>query len=170
MANQTMNINGNELEFISGQTILEVAQCNGIDIPTLCHLKGATPTGACRICVVEVQGARTLLASCATTATQYPMKTANPFIVRDFSRCIQCGRCVQACTEIQVNNAISFGYRGAQSKVIAAGDRPLKNSDLEFLVVQDIFLSETAQLADVVLPATCFAEKEGTFTNTIPAL
>jgi formate dehydrogenase (NADP+) alpha subunit len=37
---------------------------------------------------------------------------------------------------------------------------------LEFLVVQDIFLTETAQLADVVLPSACFAEKDGTFTNT----
>ncbi len=37
---------------------------------------------------------------------------------------------------------------------------------LDFLVVQDIFLTETAQLADVVLPAASFAEKEGTFTNT----
>jgi len=37
---------------------------------------------------------------------------------------------------------------------------------LEFLVVQDIFLTETAELADVVLPAACFAEKDGTFTNT----
>ncbi len=37
---------------------------------------------------------------------------------------------------------------------------------LDFLVVQDIFLTETAKLADVVLPSTCFAEKEGTFTNT----
>ncbi len=37
---------------------------------------------------------------------------------------------------------------------------------LEFLVVQEIFMSETAKLADVVLPATCFAEKDGTFTNT----
>ncbi len=37
---------------------------------------------------------------------------------------------------------------------------------LEFLVVQDIFMSETAELADVVLPASCFAEKDGTFTNT----
>jgi formate dehydrogenase alpha subunit len=40
----------------------------------------------------------------------------------------------------------------------------LKNLDL--LVVQDIFLTETAELADVVLPAACFAEKDGTFTNT----
>jgi len=37
---------------------------------------------------------------------------------------------------------------------------------LDFLVVQDIFLTETAQLADVVLPAPCFAEKDGTFTNS----
>jgi len=37
---------------------------------------------------------------------------------------------------------------------------------LDFLVVQDIFLTETARLADVVLPSACFAEKDGTFTNT----
>ncbi len=37
---------------------------------------------------------------------------------------------------------------------------------LDFLVVQDLFLTETAQLADVVLPAACYAEKDGTFTNT----
>jgi len=37
---------------------------------------------------------------------------------------------------------------------------------LDFIVVQDIFLTETAQIADVVLPATCYAEKEGTFTNS----
>jgi formate dehydrogenase (NADP+) alpha subunit len=39
-------------------------------------------------------------------------------------------------------------------------------SNLDFLVVQDIFLSETAMKADVVLPAACFAEKDGTYTNT----
>jgi formate dehydrogenase alpha subunit len=43
-------------------------------------------------------------------------------------------------------------------------EKSLKNLDL--LVVQDIFLTETAQLADVVLPSSCFAEKDGTFSNT----
>lgn len=42
--------------------------------------------------------------------------------------------------------------------------KALKN--LDFIVVQDIFMTETAELADVVLPAACFAEKDGTFTNT----
>ena len=42
--------------------------------------------------------------------------------------------------------------------------KSLKN--LDFLVVQDLFLTETAKFADVVLPATCYAEKDGTFTNT----
>ena len=49
-------IDGKELTFESGETVLEVARRNGIEIPTLCHMKGATPTGACRVCVVEVQG------------------------------------------------------------------------------------------------------------------
>ena len=61
-------IDGKELSFEPGETVLEVARRNGIDIPTLCHLKGTIPTGACRVCVVEVQGARALVASCAMPA------------------------------------------------------------------------------------------------------
>lgn len=52
----------------------------------------------------------------------------------------------------------------AASPDSAAVEKGLRN--LEFLVVQDIFMSDTAKLADVVLPAAAFAEKEGTFTNT----
>jgi predicted molibdopterin-dependent oxidoreductase YjgC len=210
-------INGNRFSFEPGETILQVAQRNSVAIPTLCYLKKATPTGACRMCVVEVKGARSLVASCAgpaapnmevqtetanvvearrmvlqlllssgnhncavcgtagdnwtefqlrvqkaeagtelcpvwgdcrlqelafryqvsgerfeATETAYPMETANPFILRDFSRCIQCGRCVQACNEVQVNQALHFGYRGAATKIIAAGDRPYINSDCVF--------------------------------------
>ena len=68
MTQGTILINGSPLSFEPGQTILEIAQNNNIPIPTLCYLKGATPTGACRICVVEVKGSRTLVASCSTPA------------------------------------------------------------------------------------------------------
>ncbi len=210
-------INGNEFEFSPGETIYQVATRNSIYIPTLCHLKNTTGTGQCRICVVEVEGARTLIASCAApagpnmvvrtdtpkviearrlvlqlmlssgnhncavrvsddqdwnrlqldvnsydktdklcpvwgdcelqhlayqyqvsgerfprTKIEYPLEDVNPFIVRDFSRCIKCGKCVQACNEVQVNNAINFGFRGTDTKIIAAEDKPLKDSECVF--------------------------------------
>jgi len=63
-----MNIIMNGLQFKGreGMTILELAQENGIDIPTLCYQSELTPIGACRICVVEVEGSRTLVGSCHT--------------------------------------------------------------------------------------------------------
>jgi formate dehydrogenase alpha subunit len=221
MEDSIITINGNEYTFEEGDTILDVATRNGIYIPTLCHLKGAWPTGACRVCVVEVKGARFLVPACSMpvsknmvvrTDTQkvresrrfniaflmtsgnhncaargssdedwtdfqldvrkydgdtelcpaygqcelqelayryqvfelidelrlhgikptYDMELANPFILRDFSRCILCGRCIKACDEIQVNRAISFGYRGISAKIVTRGDHPYIESDCVF--------------------------------------
>lgn len=216
-ADNTIILNGKTVSFEPGETILDVARKNDVDIPTLCYLKANTPTGACRVCVVEIEGARDLMPSCATPAAEnmvvqtesprvvearrmiirmmlsggnhncaisgsggsgwedyqlqvqeyegsdalcpawgdcrlqdlayryqvsgdahlasghvYPLEDVNPFIVRDFSRCILCGRCVQACNEVQVNNAIDFGYQGARTKIITPGDKALKDSDCVF--------------------------------------
>ena len=68
-------------------------------------------------------------------------------------------------------------YEGKIKSIYLVGENPILSEAnanhvkeaiqrLEFLVVQDIFLTETAELADVVLPAATFAEKDGTFTNT----
>jgi formate dehydrogenase major subunit len=217
MPENIITIDGRPLAFEAEETILEVARRNGIFIPTLCHMKGVRPTGACRVCVVAVEDARTLLPACATPAapkmgvhthsasviearktvialllqsgnhncaiatnrsqdwtsfqqrvanydqtsdlcpahsacdlqayaykyqvdtagfvraeTDYPMEMASPLLVRDFSRCILCGRCVEACNAIQVNNAISHGFRGTRAKIVAMGNNNLQRSDCVF--------------------------------------
>ena len=57
-------IDGKEYSVRKGATILEACKSVGIEIPTLCYLKEINEIGACRICVVEVKGARSLVASC----------------------------------------------------------------------------------------------------------
>ena len=59
-----IKINGMPLSVPAGSTILQAAKSAGIDIPTLCYLKDLNEIGACRMCVVEVKGARSLVASC----------------------------------------------------------------------------------------------------------
>jgi len=235
----TIIINGNELTFEPGQTILEVARQNGIEIPTLCHLKNTIPTTTCKVCVVEISGEENLVESCAAKAAagqvvmtqsprvveartkviagllasgnhncairdfnsrdwtsfqmgvladdgkedlcpvwgdcelqdlayryqvqtlgmpenacQYEMERANPFIIRDFSRCILCGRCVKACREIQLNNAIEFGYKGEAAKIVAKDDAALKDSDC-------VFCGECLQVCPVgaLIPERGFRDK-----------
>ena len=78
---------------------------------------------------------------------------------------------------LPLTHAMDAAFAGALKGMYIMGENPvLSDPDqahaiqalqrLELLVVQDIFLTETAALADVVLPAACYAEKEGTFTNT----
>ena len=56
MSVYTLRIDGTDVAGAAGQSILEVAAENGIEIPTLCHLDGLSDVGACRLCVVEVGG------------------------------------------------------------------------------------------------------------------
>ncbi len=65
-------------------------------------------------------------------ACSHETERANPFIIRDFSRCILCGKCVKACCEIQVNNAIGFGHFEDLPKIITKNDTHLKESDCVF--------------------------------------
>jgi len=64
----TLTINGLEVQVEEGTTVLQAAKQIGVDIPTFCHDPRLVPHGSCRICVVEVEGARNLQASCTTPA------------------------------------------------------------------------------------------------------
>ena len=63
----TLSLNGQEIQALPGKTILEVACEAGVDIPTLCHDPRLEPYGACRLCLVEVDGARGPVAACGTS-------------------------------------------------------------------------------------------------------
>jgi len=65
-----IKINGFDVSAPKGSTILEAARLASIDIPTLCYLKEINEIGACRMCIVEVKGARSLCASCVYPITE----------------------------------------------------------------------------------------------------
>jgi formate dehydrogenase alpha subunit len=78
---------------------------------------------------------------------------------------------------LKITDMIPAAHDGKLKALYVIGENPLVSDpdlnhcekslgNLDFFVVQDIFMTETAQVADVVLPATCFAEKDGTFSNT----
>ena len=62
----TLTLNGREVQAQPGQTILDVARAEGVDIPTLCYDQRLEAYGACRMCLVEVEGARGPMAACGT--------------------------------------------------------------------------------------------------------
>jgi bidirectional [NiFe] hydrogenase diaphorase subunit len=64
---KTLVIDGHHVSARAGQTILEVARANSIDIPTLCHLDGLSSIGACRLCLVEIKGSSKLFPACVAT-------------------------------------------------------------------------------------------------------
>ena len=64
----TIRLNGREYDFAPGETVLDVAARHDIYIPTLCHDPRLEPAGACRTCLVEIDGWRRLAPACATRA------------------------------------------------------------------------------------------------------
>lgn len=60
-----IEVNGRQIEAREGEMLLDAMEREGIRVPTLCHMKDLFPTGACRMCVVEVEGQRGLVPSCA---------------------------------------------------------------------------------------------------------
>ena len=70
MAVKTLTINGEEYSAQEGETILDVARQHNIPIPTLCHLEGLSEVGACRLCLVQVEGMKKLLPACTTTVEE----------------------------------------------------------------------------------------------------
>ncbi len=189
----SVEMDGNTCEAARGTTILQIARDNGIYIPTLCHDPRLSPYGACRLCLVEVEGARGLLPACYTraddgmvirTSTEqiervrktlvellvsdhdlectgcsksgrcelqelanrygvtesvfegerhaYDLLEENPFIIRDYDKCIMCGRCIRICREVQGVGVYDFVNRGFKAVPGTPYGRPMQETPCEF--------------------------------------
>ena len=80
MSEIVFQIDGKEVKAAEGQTVLEVAQANGISIPTLCWHEKLEPFGACRLCIVEmeIKGWTKLVVSCVYPAEKNIMCAPAP--------------------------------------------------------------------------------------------
>lgn len=122
----TLKINGVEISVPQGSTILEAAREAHIEIPTLCFLKEINEIGACRICVVEVKGARTLVTSCVYPVSEgMEVWTNTPKVLdsrkktlqlllsdhrRECLSCVRSGNCElqQLCRDLKVDDENYF--------------------------------------------------------------
>jgi predicted molibdopterin-dependent oxidoreductase YjgC len=180
-----VKIDGQTVVVPEGSTILDAARKLGIDTPTLCFLDTLAPVNVCRVCVVELDGSRTLVPACSrkaeqgmsiktdservrlsrrlvleflassvdvSTAPQFPgylkrygadperfgqkaetveqpVKIDNDLYVRDYSKCILCYKCVEACgVDAQNTFAIAVAGRGFAAHISTEFDTPLTNS------------------------------------------
>ncbi|MFO7671754.1 MAG: [Fe-Fe] hydrogenase large subunit C-terminal domain-containing protein [Bacteroidales bacterium] len=78
-----LEVNGRQIEAEKGETILSALNRNGLHVPTICSMKDLSPTGACRMCVVEVEGRENLVPSCSFPI-QEPLKisTHSPRVLK----------------------------------------------------------------------------------------
>jgi predicted molibdopterin-dependent oxidoreductase YjgC len=181
-----LEIDGRAVRVPEGATLLEACRAEGIDTPTLCYLENLTPVNVCRVCVVEVEGSRTLVPACSRSAESgmkvrtdsdrvrhsrrmvieflassvdlslasqdvhrwareygadpgrygeehetvaQPVKVDNELYVRDYSRCILCYKCVEACgVDAQNTFAIATAGRGFEAHISTEFDTPLPES------------------------------------------
>jgi predicted molibdopterin-dependent oxidoreductase YjgC len=178
-----LSVDGTAVSVTEGSTILDACRRAGIATPTLCYGDTLTPVNACRVCVVELEGSRTLVPACsrkveagmvvhtdsprvrtsrrmvlellgssvdlstAPDAQRYlaeydarperlagatvaqPAKIDNELYVRDYSKCILCYKCVEACgVDHQNTFAIAVAGRGFDAHISTELDVPLPGS------------------------------------------
>jgi predicted molibdopterin-dependent oxidoreductase YjgC len=179
-----VTVDGRTVSVTEGSTILDACRRLGIETPTLCYADTLTPVNVCRVCVVEVEGARVLVPSCsrrvepgmvvhtdservrtsrrmvlelldssvdlstAPDAQRYlgeygakaerfgesatvaqPVKVDNDLYVRDYSKCILCYKCVEACgVDHQNTFAITAAGRGFEAHISTEFDVTLPES------------------------------------------
>jgi formate dehydrogenase alpha subunit len=152
----TLSVDDKCVEVAPDASALDAINAAGVTIPQLCKDPDQKARGACRTCLVQIEGVRGFPASCTTPVAEgmrisvsspdvtriregvleltwamqpvLSVDSSNPFFVLDMQKCILCARCVTACDEIQHIGAISLLGRGAAMKIGTFEDEPLRDS------------------------------------------
>jgi len=189
-----ITLNGKTCTAKEGDNLLEVCEENGFKIPHLCYRKGLSAPGACRLCLVKIEGERGLVPSCRETVSEgmevitddeelrylrranlefllsahehncllcgetriargkcelqtlvrdfgidsisypinqetLPIDDSHPVIVKDPNKCVLCGRCVRACSELAGKHNLGSGHRGKETVIAAGLNQPWEESD-----------------------------------------
>ncbi len=180
-----ITVDGSPVSVAAGATILDALRGEGVETPTICYGANLTPVNACRVCVVEVGGSRTLVPSCSRVAepgmvvhtdsdrvrhsrrmvleflgtandlseaeeigawadeygadtsrypdtaeqVEEPIRRQDELYVRDYAKCVQCYKCVEACgDDAQHTYAIAVSGRGFDSRISTEFDVALPDS------------------------------------------
>jgi formate dehydrogenase alpha subunit len=153
-----VSVDGRDVVVSDGASALDAINAAGVSITQLCKDPDQKARGACRTCLVQIEGVRGFPASCTTPCTDgmkigvdspavqrlrrgvlaltdamqkkkvSPADTSNPFFVLNMQQCILCARCVTACDEVQHIGAISLLGRGSSMKVGTFEDQSLRQS------------------------------------------
>lgn len=184
-----LTIDGKTVEVSDQLTVLQAAGSVGIEIPALCYDETLEIYGACRMCIVEIEGSNKLQTSCSTLvkdgmvvhtetdkvvwnrrqtlqllldshpndcltchkagecllqdyAYRYDvnfrnhqgamrpelMDTSSPYILKDNSKCILCGKCVMTCAQVSDRQVLSFAERGYETRIIFSADESIEES------------------------------------------
>lgn len=168
MGDITIKINGMDVTAPAGSTILEAARLAHIEIPTLCYLKEINEIGACRMCVVEVKGARTLVTACV-----YPINegmevwTNTPKVIESRKKtlqlllsnhrkeclsCVRSGNCElqQLCRDLGVTDEHKYDGEMLESEIDTSAAHMIRDNGKCILCRRCVAVCEKVQGIGVI--------------------
>lgn len=170
MENVNIKINGLDVLAPAGSTILEAARGAGIKIPTLCFLKDINEIGACRMCIVEVKGARNLVAACVHPINEgMEILTNTPQLIESRKRtlqlilsnhdkkclsCVRSGKCElqELCQELGVDDEEHFAGESPHFELDDSAPHMIRDNNKCILCRRCSAVCEKVQSVGVIGP------------------
>ncbi len=138
----TINIDGTDVSVPEGATVLDACNAAGVDTPTLCYAENLTPVNVCRVCVVELDGSRTLIPSCSRPAEEGMVVHTDSERVRH-SRKMVIEFLGSGVDLSQADDLTSWGeHYGADPSRYGTPEVPAQTMDEEVKVQDDLYIRD----------------------------